>query len=148
MVTHVQHRHFVDEFLANNHEDTPCRRVALRGAIPVRWAWTGCFGLFEDGSIVYYDDEKQEWAPTVRRDEWLVTIRLAGTTHPEYLELLPLRPDDAPDCPSCRGSGRAIAAPSSDALANVLCGTCSALGWTPRNGWGVIVPFTVATRRA
>lgn len=93
----------VDEYLTSSSQPSPCRMVALRGAVPVSSAWSGCFGVFDDGSVIYYDEDTNSWAPQVRRDEWLATVTFAAAQHPELAFLVPVRPSDAVVCPACSG---------------------------------------------
>jgi hypothetical protein len=85
--------------------------------------------LRPDGSVCFYravdwtnDPDTYEWREADHLERWGVLV-LATKRYPEFLELLPARPADAPDCVQCGGSGRVIA--------DVTCPDCGGLGWVP-----------------
>lgn len=146
MPSQVEHTRLVSEQLQSYPEDSPCRKVALRGALSVGWGWSGCYGVYADGTVVFYDEETDSWSPAMKREEWLITLSLVARDHPEYVDLLPRRPSDAKECSECDGTGIPHFAKNDDALRKLLCGSCYALGWIPAGGWGTIAPFLVPTR--
>lgn len=67
------------------------------------------------------DDELDGWRPA-RRNERVALLIAAQKPFPELAVLLPLRPIEATDCPTCQGKGTVYAD-------IVWCGDCSARGW-------------------
>jgi hypothetical protein len=145
MVSELEHTKLVDEHLESHPEDSPCHKVALRGALPVNWGWSGCYGVYPDGSVVFYNDEAKSWSTTVKRAQWLITLSLVARRHPQYQDLLPRRPINATDCSECNGTGTPDLAKNNEVLRNLLCGNCYALGWIPAGGWGTIAPRILPT---
>jgi len=54
-----------------------------------------------------------------------MALVLGMRTLPELIALLPQRPDDAPDCEACEGSGWRRIGPE----IRFICHTCAGLGW-------------------
>ena len=57
---------------------------------------------------------------------WIAAIE-AKELYPELRILIPDRPDNAPTCPACKGSGQ-LSFPAENPS---RCGTCWGLGWLP-----------------
>ena len=139
MLNAAIHSQLISEFLRLHPEDGPCRTVALAGAYPVPWAWEGCHGIAQDGHVVYYDDEKSEWAASLPRREYLATLALASKSHQFFLQLLPTPPAEQLPCSECDGSGNPIIEGINEATRrSILCGSCFGLGWQPKDGWSSI----------
>jgi hypothetical protein len=96
--------------------------IALMGTIGIIWL------LRPDGSLWEVDDDSGR-PLTPLAAEWHVMALVAGSRRfPWLAELLPPRPDCAPDCASCGGKG-------TRAGTNVFCADCEGLGWQRPAGY-------------
>lgn len=111
---------------AKVREVDPLHQALIRlDALPIPWAWVGCFGIRADGEVVYVDDDGN--SDSVNDDfdgpDWrIATLIYAAERNPELAFLLPSRPPRATSCEGCDGSGRVT-------IARGLCGDCNGLGW-------------------
>ena len=84
--------------------------------------------LLPDGRVrIWYADQWPESEEYTERDaspkERIGALVLGARRHPELHELLPERPDGAPNCATCAGTGDFPPAPA------ILCPACEGLGW-------------------
>jgi hypothetical protein len=105
--------------------------IARVNALPLVFDWTGFMALHLDGQIVWvpYDDEPGEvefiWEERLRN----LGLFRGTKLHPDLQFLLPTRPQDAIDCPDCRGTGKIKLPPGSEDLADLVLCSCGGLGW-------------------
>ena len=116
----------IQEF--RNRECNDIERALLNlDALPIPWAWEGCFGICLDGSVVYVDGEGME-IPVDSFDtspsSATATLVYAVRRNPALTCILPTRPLEAKSCISCDGSGRFLKIHDS-----ALCSDCDGLGW-------------------
>ena len=112
---------------AKQRECTDVERALLAmDALPVPWAWDGCFGVLASGEVVYVDAEAKP-LPIERlpdpKSQQLATLVYAARRNSQLSCLLPQRPSNAPVCSACGGKGTVT-------KIDVLCGECIGLGWT------------------
>ena len=112
--------------VAKHRATEPLERALLSlDALPVPWAWEGCYGVRANGEVIYVDDsgnpEAIESIGSVRENT-LATLVYAARRNPDLKCLLPQRPRTTPACPECGGKG-IVANP------DLLCGECIGLGW-------------------
>ena len=99
------------------------RALLSMEALPIPWAWEGCFGVRANGDVVFVNDDGVPNPLTNAREERLVTLAYAARRHPELASLLPKRPQAAVSCGACGGAGAMT-------KARLVCGECYGLGWT------------------
>jgi len=101
------------------------RALLAAGALPIPWAWEGCFGVRANGEVVYVDENGNsrplEAIGNVRENT-LATLVYAAKRNPDLKCLLPQRPAAARACGTCGGTGIVT-------KAEALCGECFGLGW-------------------
>lgn len=102
--------------------------VALH-ALPVPWAWEGCFGILSTGEVIYVDDTGIP--ASAEPMEKLHTLAYASHRYPELAPLLPQRPENALSCPQCHGEKTLNAKLGPSKSAAIFCGECNGLGWVP-----------------
>ena len=101
------------------------RALLALGALPIPWAWEGCFGVRPNGEVVYVDEDGK---PTLLesigyvRENTMATLVYAAKRNPDLMCLLPQRPAGARSCSTCRGTGTVT-------KVEALCGECLGLGW-------------------
>ena len=105
----------------------PLERALLEmDALPVPWAWEGCFGVRSNGDVVYVDEDGSptplEKLPDGRAQR-LATLVYAAKRNPQLSCLLPSKPAGAIPCPTCKGAGTVT-------KIEALCGECIGLGWS------------------
>ena len=103
-----------------------CERALLEmGALPIPWAWVGCFGIRPNGEVVYVDDDgKVNTRELADNPSFAIaTLVYAARRNPALSSLLPFKPVSALACAVCSGTG------SAPPTANALCGECMGLGW-------------------
>ena len=90
--------------------------------------WTADFVLEVTGQVVVVDTEygKPE-TPATEREARGALFR-AIEIFPELLSLLPGRPEDAVECPTCNGTGVVEVALANPKFRNIIC-QCSGAGW-------------------
>ena len=101
--------------------------VSRNSVLPILISWTGFWGLRADGEILVVDTEEGRPA-VVERDERERRIALfqGAKTYPELTCLVPERPEEARDCPTCSGTGRLdVTGVEPD---TIIC-SCGGLGW-------------------
>lgn len=104
--------------------------VAKFGALPLALDWGGAFAIRPDGEIIMY-----LWDPPhdlrIEHDTRLRNIALfqGSLRYPELKVLVPARPDNAPECHSCKGTGIPPEV-KKYGLQNLVC-YCGGLGWLP-----------------
>src|SRR4051812_7251067 len=95
-------------------------------ALPVPWAWEGCFGVRVNGDVVYVDEDGKpisiESLPDPRGQR-LATLVYAAKRNAQLSCLLPSKPAGAITCPTCGGGGTV-------SKIEALCGECIGLGWS------------------
>jgi len=105
------------------------RRAAARAqALPLFLGdWFGVIALRLDGEVIWVPDEGEPGDIKVIQDERFRNLGLFQGTklHPDLAFLVPTRPVDAIDCPTCGGMGKL------KFHENVIC-SCGGLGWLPR----------------
>src|SRR5262245_20362135 len=79
----------------------PLERALLKlNALPVPWAWEGCFGVRANGEVIYVDDEGKR-QPIESMDHSRLntvgTLVYAAKRNPDLRCLLPERPRLAPE---------------------------------------------------
>jgi hypothetical protein len=100
------------------------RTAALRtGGVPVYEDMGGILIVMPQGVVMHYDPEHQRATP-VTDERWrTVAYVQAARRFPRLSGLLPSRPEGAPTCESCSGTGK---------VHGVDCGRCAGLGWVRR----------------
>ena len=123
------------QFVAGTEPELADRRaLALRvRALPLYADLGACIAIRADGeliSVVNDQDPARPGAWTREVDARWRTVALAvgSWSYPELKALLPARPPDAEDCPTCASTGRW---PGPETLAGPVCGACLGLGWRP-----------------
>ena len=119
-------------------EDTP-RAHALRHVatelelLPITDDWNRDLGVrLADGRVVSFNrSEPYEIQVVDVPNAELAVLGHAWTKFPELAPLVPRRPDDAIDCPACKGSG---VFPRRDGPQGFSC-YCGGVGWLFRDGW-------------
>ena len=101
------------------------RALLAMDALPVPWAWEGCFGVRASGEVIYVGADAKP-LPIDRlpdgKSQQLATLVYAARRNRELSCLLPQRPVNARVCFACGGTG-------SITKLNALCGECVGLGW-------------------
>jgi|SRR5882762_2018766 len=102
------------------------RALLAMDALPIPWAWEGCFGVRANGDVVYVDEHAKpiqlESLPDARQQR-LATLVYAAKRNPDLACLLPKRPENVAPCPTCHGTGTVT-------KIEALCGECIGLGWS------------------
>jgi hypothetical protein len=112
------------EYLAQPHLDHDLRDVAAFGALPLYSDPGGCIALRPDGRVVQVFWRKPEASFQDAPPSWRTVALVSGAArYPELRELLPKRPEQAPDCPNC------VAGRLEDGS---ICGVCFGLGFAIR----------------
>jgi hypothetical protein len=128
-MNHVVIETLIEEFRRRECDELERALLAL-DALPVPWAWEGCFGIRSDGEVIYVDDTGK----AVAMDSFetgascvIATLVYAARRDPVLACVLPSKPSNAESCAACAGSGRFNKSPES-----ALCGDCIGLGWRVR----------------
>ena len=119
-------------------EDTPrahaLRRVATElDVLPVTDDSNRDFGVrLADGRVVSFNrNEPYELQVVDVPNAELAVLGQAWTKFPELAPLVPRRPDEAIDCPSCHGSGVCARGERPQSFSCY----CGGVGWLFRDGW-------------
>ena len=102
------------------------RTLLEMNALPVRWAWEGCFGVRADGEVVYVNDNGEPEPIVCAKDEpsmSVATLVYAAQRNSDLACLLPAKPVEAQSCRTCSGTGHF------KSYRSALCGDCEGLGW-------------------
>jgi hypothetical protein len=92
-----------------------------------------------DGRVIVWDDDlEEETEPREAKDvKEMFTAIIGGAKKrkaPELLLLLPLRPEEALDCPDCGNSGRRQLGLDVDGEpVKIICWDCGGIGWIINN---------------
>src|SRR5687767_2477778 len=90
-------------------ESEPLARALLAmDALPIPWAWEGCFGVRANGEVVYVDDDGKPKAIESfdnAQECVLGTLVYAARRNPALTCLLPRKPGDAVACRDCEATG-------------------------------------------
>ena len=101
------------------------RQAAARrfGALPVYSDVGGTLLLTPTGQVLLLGEDVDLNVPPEAPPDWCLVAKIAAVEKfPELSLLLPTRPDAAPNCPVCDGTGRLLEM-------QARCGTCLGLGW-------------------
>ena len=107
------------------HIDWEARRhgaIALMGTIGSTWL------LRPDGTLLDVDSDFGKPLQPLAAHLHVTAIVAGCERYPWLSELLPMRPEQARDCPTCRGLGRIRLSNDADGH-GVFCDSCQALGW-------------------
>jgi hypothetical protein len=111
---------------AKVHETDAINRALLNlDALPIPWAWVGCFGIRANGNVVYVDDDGVQMPLEATGDDRMnavATLVYAAERNPDLVCILPEKPVTANSCSTCNGTGRVL-------VPSLLCGDCMGLGW-------------------
>jgi hypothetical protein len=117
------------QFLADHSPDPiSLRKIAAEiEALPLVMDMGGCYAIRCNGDVVSFawdtpSDVRVAEDPRTRN----MAIFQRSKKYPTLQSLVPARPDDAAECPQCRGTGK-LPEPMP---ANVIC-YCGGLGWLP-----------------
>ena len=120
-------------------EEDSARARALRhvatelAVLPITDDWNRDFGVrLSDGRVVSFNrSEPYDLRVVDVPNAELALLGHAWTRFPELAALVPLRPADAIDCPSCKGSG---VLPHTERPSGLSC-YCGGMGWLFADGW-------------
>jgi hypothetical protein len=106
----------------------PDRAGRAHAAIPLLADLGGAVLLRSDGTILELEwDQATEQQPRERAELASMVPLVAGAERYPWLgALLPPRPAEANNCPSCLGAGKIIPAGGGGGF---FCGLCNAMGW-------------------
>ena len=115
-------RRLIEE-LKVERQDSPRRELArAMDVLPAYVDMGGALVLTQDGEVLEFDFESESRKPA--HEPWLTVARGSlARRYDDSAELMPERPADALDCPSCGGTGIM--------LKGAICVQCSGLGWIP-----------------
>jgi hypothetical protein len=127
----IQIQKHIEELIANSDSDlADLRGVArLLKALPIFPDMSGCLALRPDGSFIFLDDSTGKTTEEIDLKFKLVGLVNGSEKYPELKVLLPVRPENAPDCEDCKATGRGIF--EGQVFNNIFCGQCFGLGWKP-----------------
>ena len=113
-----------------DHEE---RRMFLaEGALPIGWGLWCVVLLSPDGEVLSTDPDTNETLRSDDLNELACALVWASVRYPEFRELIPERPSDAPDCVICGGTG--IHRRGLPDWPDPSCSLCAGLGWVWRPG--------------
>jgi hypothetical protein len=105
---------------ASDENDAFRDAARATGSLPVYCDMGGCLVVSPDGDVLRFDPESGS-TETETDPRWRLLARAkASRRYPELASLEPLRPEDAPECFECEGTGL---------LLGLDCKRCSGLGW-------------------
>jgi len=85
--------------------------------------------LRPDGTLWDADAEFEKPLQPLEKQFHMMALAVGIERYPWLMELLPLRPADAIDCPYCKGAGEIVPANAVRGSAGLFCPACDALGW-------------------
>jgi hypothetical protein len=121
--------YLLEQFLADsapNYLDL-LRQIATRfHVLPLLMDMGGCYAIRPCGEIISFgwdtpDDIRLEADPRIRN----IALYQGSKRYPELREFIPSRPEDAIDCPTCKGKGE-FPRPYD----RLVC-YCGGVGWLP-----------------
>lgn len=115
------------EALSSHPRGLPDAVAKGHGALPLLADIGGLWMLRPDGTILELVWDEEGPPSVASEGAGLVGLVAGSERYPWLSELLPQRPADAANCPSCDGQGQITIAPPGKGV--VFCGSCSALGW-------------------
>jgi hypothetical protein len=117
------------------HVEAIAKRV---GGIPLFGnIFGGTLVMLLDGEVVEVPDDP-DGPPTPASPESVSFGLVAGSRrYPWLAELIPTRPSDALDCPTCGGTGEIAFNDARGERVSAWCGACHALGWQVGGGKAV-----------
>src|SRR5882724_9456417 len=102
-------------------------RYAANNRLLIARDWTADYVLEKGGLTIVDTENGAPDAPATDRETRRALFR-SMHVYPELLTLLPSRPPEAVDCPSCEGTGVLELSLENRTLRNVEC-YCSGAGW-------------------
>ena len=111
------------------------RACTVARALPVFLDWSACMAVRPDGEIIWIDYEEPHRVRLVEDErERNIGLFQGSLRYPDLGFLVPTRPDDAIDCPDCRGKGRISFSEVPERLADRIVCHCGGNGWLPAKG--------------
>jgi hypothetical protein len=124
---------WLKEFLAESTSDpNDLRRIAAgANVLPLFIEMGGVYAITVAGDIVSFSWDnlelpREEHDPRIRN----IVLFQGSKKYPELRNLIPERPDDAPICPHCQGTGIESFSATHN-IEGVVC-FCGGLGWIPK----------------
>jgi hypothetical protein len=119
----------IEELIANSDPDPANLRGVARSlkALPIFPNMSDCLALRPNGSFVFLDDNTGKTTEEIDLKFKLVGLVNSSEKYPKLKVLLPVRPENTPDCEDCKGTGRGIF--EGQVFNNIFCGQCFGLGW-------------------
>lgn len=114
-------------------------RIAVRtNVLPLYVEMGGVYAINVDGDIFSFswdnlDLPREETDPRIRN----IVLFQGSKKYPELRDLIPERPDDAPICPHCHGTGIDSFSTLNN-IEGIVC-FCGGLGWIPKESGGIQV---------
>ena len=124
-------KRLVEFFAGEAHED--CRKAAESAqALPLSLDWSACLAIRPDGEVIWIDyDEPHQVRAVEDERERNIGLFQGSRRYPELRFLVPLRPPDATDCPSCRGTGKLTFPAGYEHFDETIVCYCGGSGWLP-----------------
>jgi hypothetical protein len=107
--------------------DLSLRVASVTGCLPIYEDMGGTILLAPSGDLFFYDDGSETMNPVEDRVWENIALVSLAKKYPDLAEVLPVRPENAVDCPLCLGTGRVTSL-------NLLCGECGGTGWRDEGG--------------
>ena len=108
------------------------RACTVARALPLFLDWSACMAVRPDGEIIWIDYEEPHRVRLVEDErERNIGLFQGSLRHPDLGFLVPTRPDDAINCPECRGTGRISFPEVPERLADRIVCHCGGSGWLP-----------------
>ena len=109
------------------HDGEERRLFRSEGALPVGWGLWSMVFLSPEGDVLSIDPGSNEIERSHDLQNLAHVLVSASERYPEFRELIPDRPADAPNCVICGGTG--LHHLSLPGMSPPSCALCGGLGW-------------------